>query len=40
MFMWAWSAWRDAAIAGRITLEQAEEHGVEQFLPKEKERHD
>ncbi|MCR5256557.1 MAG: DUF4116 domain-containing protein, partial [Desulfovibrio sp.] len=33
----AWGAWRAAAIAGRITREQAEKHGVEQFLPRESE---
>ncbi|MCR5257467.1 MAG: DUF4116 domain-containing protein, partial [Desulfovibrio sp.] len=31
---WAWSAWRAAAIAGRITREQAVEHGVDHFLPR------
>ncbi len=31
---WAWSAWRAAAIAGRITLDEARAHGVDQFLPR------
>ena len=36
----AWGAWRTAAIEGRITREEAEAHGVDQFLPKGKERQD
>ncbi|MCR5170205.1 MAG: DUF4116 domain-containing protein [Desulfovibrio sp.] len=30
----AWEAWRTAAIAGRITLEEARAHGVDHFLPR------
>jgi len=33
----AWGAWRSAAIEGRITREQAEKHGVDQFLPRGKD---
>lgn len=32
----AWSAWRDAAIAGRITWAEAVKHGVDHFLPRRK----